>query len=72
MNNSHFGSQLQTYHVIRHYVSEHGHSPTIGELAKLRGLYFTAIQTHLNQLEQRGLITRKRGWRNIRLTSRAA
>lgn len=72
MNASTFGSQLLTYHTIRIYVNANGHPPTITELSRLRGLHFTAIQTHLNQLEQRGLITRVKGWRNIRLTARAS
>lgn len=67
-----FGSQLQTYFAIRAYVTVNKHAPTITELSKLRGLHFTCIQTHLKQLEERGLITRAKGWRNIRLTSRAA
>lgn len=67
-----FGSQLQTYYTIRTYITLVGHAPTITELSRLRGLHFTAIQTHLNQLEQRGLITRVKGWRNIRLTARNA
>lgn len=72
MNASNFGSQLQTYYAIRAYVTVNKHAPTITELSRLRGLHFTAIQTHLNQLQQRGLITRVKGWRNIRLTARAA
>jgi DNA-binding MarR family transcriptional regulator len=72
MNASNFGSQLQTYYTIRAYVTVNKHAPTVTELATLRHLTACAIQTHLKQLEQRGLITRVKGWRNIRLTARAA
>jgi DNA-binding MarR family transcriptional regulator len=67
-----FGTQLLTLYTIRNYVKLHGVPPTWTELAKLRNMHVTAIYKHLRQLEEGGYITRVKGWRNIRLTSRAA
>lgn len=71
MNASHFGSQLLTLYTIRNYIKLHGVPPTKHELSILRHMHVTAIYKHLRQLEARGLITREKGWRNIRLTERA-
>lgn len=72
MNANNFGSQLLTLYTIRNYIKLHGHAPTNEELARLRNMHVTNVYKHLRQLESRGLITRKRGWRNIQLTERAA
>lgn len=72
MNACNFGSQMQTLGVLEKYVQENHYPPTNEELAELRGLTVKQVYTHLRQLQQRGLITRVKGWRNIRLTARVA
>lgn len=67
MNASDFGTQLHTYYVLVAYIRVHGYPQTIAELAHERGVSENTIYEHLRQLEQRGLITRTRGWRNIRI-----
>lgn len=67
-----FGSQLQTLGVITKYIQENHYAPTKEELATLRGLSIKMIYMHLRQLQALGYISRERGWRNIRLTERAA
>jgi DNA-binding MarR family transcriptional regulator len=69
-NASDFGTQLMTYYTIVNYIRAHGFPPTVEELAKQRHLTTNAIYEHLRQLEARGYITRKRGWRNIQLPKR--
>jgi DNA-binding MarR family transcriptional regulator len=38
----------------------------------MRNLSVNTIYDHLRQFEQRGYINRERGWRNIRVTEKAA
>jgi hypothetical protein len=72
VNTNTFGSQLQTLGVLTKYINENHYAPTNEELATLRGLSVKMIYAHLRQLQALGLITRVKGWRNIRLTARAA
>lgn len=67
MNARDFGSQLLTYHTIRIYIEMHGYPPTKEEIAAARRMHVTNVYKHLKQLEERGYITKERGWRNIRL-----
>lgn len=72
MNASNFLAQLETLQVIRRFIEKYGWSPTIDEIVMRRCLSRPAVYSHISQLEERGYIVRKSGWRNIRLTTRAA
>jgi DNA-binding MarR family transcriptional regulator len=72
MNASNFSAQLETLQVIRHFIDKYGWSPTVDEIVLRRCLSRPSVYIHIRQLEARGYIIRKSGWRNIRLTTRAA
>lgn len=53
---------------IREWIADHGEAPTVLEIGREVGLSSTsATAYHLRKLAQRGLITRDRRWRSIRL-----
>ncbi|MFI0742421.1 LexA family protein [Streptomyces sp. NPDC021100] len=55
---------------IRESIAEHGEAPTIREIADQVGLSSTGtVAYHLDRLEERGLISRERRWRSVRLGS---
>lgn len=57
--------------VIRAWLTEHGHGPTVREIGTRVGLSSTSSVAHqLAQLEERGLISRTgRDWSSCRLES---
>lgn len=63
------------YQVIKQYIEQHGHSPSVQDLEDLtkdpetgKGFSFGSIQHHLMKLEEEGLITKTKGLpRTIRL-----
>ncbi len=58
----------QVYQFIREYLSEHGYSPSLREIAAACGLGMTALMRHLDRLEVQGRIVRvPRQARSIRL-----
>ena len=65
MNACNFNTQLDTLRVIQSFIEQHGYSPTVREIAERRKLHISAINKQLVQLEDRGYIRRKSGWRNI-------
>ncbi|MEU2159093.1 hypothetical protein ABZ532_29485 [Streptomyces sp. NPDC019396] len=53
---------------IREWIADHGEAPTVAEISRAVGLSSTGSTAYqLGKLEQRGLISRGRGWRSIRL-----
>ncbi|MEJ8662281.1 hypothetical protein [Streptomyces sp. MS1.AVA.4] len=53
---------------IREWISDHGEAPTVLEISQEVGLSSTSSTAYqLGKLEQRGLISRDRRWRSIRL-----
>lgn len=63
-----FTTQLETLATLQVYIRAHGYSPTLDELAGLRGVSVPTIQRHIRQLQERGYIQRLyRKHRNIRL-----
>jgi DNA-binding MarR family transcriptional regulator len=63
-----FTSQLETLATLQVYIRRNGYSPTLDELATMRGVSITTIQKHIRQLQERGYIQRVyRKHRNIRL-----
>lgn len=63
-----FTSQLETLATLQVYIRANGYSPTLEELAALRGVSITTIQKHIRQLQERRYIQRVyRKHRNIRL-----
>lgn len=65
-----FNSQLETYHALCDFIKTHGHSPTMPELAYIRGLSVCVIHRHVRHLEWRGYVYKVAGWRNVRLAER--
>lgn len=71
MNNWTFDSQLQTLLALESYMDTYGRSPTLNELAKMRGLATITIRKHIDALVERGKVKRVAGKRNLRLMSAA-
>lgn len=65
-------TQLRTLFLIKLYIDKRGYSPTLDDLACLRGLSATAIRKHVRHLRALGYLERptRQAWRNIRLTDK--
>ena len=44
---------------IKQYVTQHGHTPTVSELARLEGITRVTVNKRLDELEEQGLIKRR-------------
>ncbi|MFD4723278.1 LexA family protein [Streptomyces sp. NPDC058423] len=54
-------------HCIREWIADHGQTPTVLEISRTVGLSSTGSPAHQpGKMQQRGLISRDRGWRSIR------
>lgn len=61
--------QLNTLHAIEKFIFENGMSPTLAELHPILGVSSNqSIINHLNVLEEKGFIERKKTARGIRIT----
>lgn len=45
---------------IKKYKAKHGHTPTVSELARLEGTTRVTVNKRLDELEEQGLIKRKK------------
>jgi repressor LexA len=50
--------QREVLVVIEKYISEHGYSPTMQELADTLGVYLKCAYDHIRALERKGWITK--------------
>ncbi len=56
----------------RKFISDHGYSPSIVEIAQGVGSYSATVRNALSRLHERGYLLKGRGWRSVRLPDEGA
>lgn len=60
--------QRELLEFLREYLRDHGHAPTLREMAKALGVSSVAtIHKHLKALEKKGFLKKHKGWRGLEL-----
>jgi len=63
--------QRELLDFLREYLGEHGHAPTLREMARALGVSSVAtVHKHLKALERRGFLRRHRGWRGLEIVEK--